>query len=313
MRSPFRRSIVVVAAAAVLVVLSLYVRPTAGQQTPAPPRMADGKPNLNGIWQTLSTANDDIQSHAARPALAVTAGPLGPVPALPVLALGAEGGIPSGLGVVEGDAIPYRPDQAAKKKENFDNSLARDPLVKCYLPGVPRANYIPYPFQIVQGTNNIMMVYEFAGGTRTIHLDKVPPAPADTWMGHSLGRWEGDTLVVDVRNFNDQTWFDRAGNFHSDALHVVERYTLASPYHINYEVTIEDPKVFTRPWKMSMPLYRHVETNAQLMEYKCTEFVEELLLGVYRKQPLGRHWEMDLGEPGGTLVFDLARKMPPLK
>ena len=98
-------------------------------------------------------------------------------------------------------------------------------------------------------------------------------------MGWSRGRWEGDTLVVDVTDFNDQTWFDRAGNFHSDALHVVERYTAVSPYHLMYEVTIEDPKVFTRPWKMRMPLYRRFENDKQILEYKCVEFVEEQMYG----------------------------------
>ena len=110
-------------------------------------------------------------------------------------------------------------------------------------------------------------------------------SPIDTWMGHSRGRWEGETLVVDVTSFNGQTWFDRAGNFHSDALHVVERYTAISPDALMYEVTIEDPKVFTRPWKMSMPLYRRLEKNIQLLEFKCVEFVEELMYGHLRKKP----------------------------
>ena len=142
-----------------------------------------------------------------------------------VVALGAVGAVPAGLGVVEGDEIPYLPAAAAKKKENFENRLTADPEIKCYLPGVPRATYMPYPFQIVQTPNYILMAYEYAGATRTIYMDKAPPSPADSWMGQSVGHWEGDTLVVDVTSLNDQTWFDRAGNFHSDALHVVERYT----------------------------------------------------------------------------------------
>ena len=315
MRIPFRRPMMALALAAGVGVLSLFVRPTAGQQFPAfaGPRTANGRPNLIGVWQALNAANDDIQTHAARPALALTPGPLGPVPALPVLLLGAEGGIPGGLGVVEGDTIPYQPWAAAKRKENLENSLTRDPSIRCYLPGVPRANYMPYPFQIVQGATDLMMIYEFAGATRTIHMDKVPPAPADAWMGDSHGRWEGNTLVVDVTSFNDQTWFDRAGDFHSDALHVVERYTPASPYHLNYEVTIEDPKVFTRSWKMSMPLYRRMDKNAQLVEYKCVEFVEELMYGHLRKQAVNKRWEGDLGEPAGSFVFELTRKPPIIK
>jgi hypothetical protein len=310
MRSPFRRSMMAVGITALVAVLSVLVRPTAGQQSSAGVRMPDGRPNLNGIWQALNTANDDLVTHGARSALAVTRGPLGPVPAAPVLALGAEGGISAGLGVVEGDTIPYKPEALATKKANFENSLIRDPIVKCFMPGTPRATYMPYPFQIVQGTNSIMAIYEFAGATRTIHLDKVPPAPSDTWMGHSYGRWEGDTLVVDVQNFNDQTWFDRAGDFHSDELHVVERYTRTDPDHLLYEATITDPKVFTRPWKISMPLYRRIDKNAQVMEYKCVEFVEELLYGHLRKQPIKQHWEGDLGIPAGTLIVDVTRKPP---
>jgi hypothetical protein len=255
------------------------------------PRTADGKPDLNGIWQAVNTANYDIQSHAARPALALVPAPPRPgvaglvratpvgLPAPPVRAFGAAGGVPPSDGVVEGREIPYQPWAAARKKENFEHWLERDPEIKCYMPGVPRATYMPYPFQILQGTNKILIAYEFGVTTRTIHMDTVGDSPSPTWMGWSRGHWEGETLVVDVTNFNDQTWFDRAGNFHSDALHVVERYTPVSPYHLIYDVTIEDPKVFTRPWKMSMPIYRRFEKDKQLLEYKCVEFVEELMYG----------------------------------
>jgi len=180
---------------------------------------------------------------------------------------------------VEGDEIPYQPWALAKRKENADHWLERDPEIKCFMPGVPRATYMPYPFQILQSTNKILIAYEFAGTTRTIHLDKVGDSPSPSWMGWSRGRWDGDTLVVEVTDFNEDTWFDRAGNFHSDALHVIERYTPVSPHHLMYEVTIEDPKVFTRPWKMRMPLYRRFEPDTQIREYKCVEFVEQLLYG----------------------------------
>jgi hypothetical protein len=162
--------------------------------------------------------------------------------------------------------------------------LTLDPEVKCYLPGVPRATYMPYPFQIIQTPKYILIVYTYANAVRTIYMDDHKEAPWDSWLGWSNGRWEGETLVVDTTGFNDQTWFDRAGNFHSDALHVVERYTATSPDHLVYEATIEDPKVFTRPWKMSMPLYRRLEKNAQIMEFKCVEFVEDLIYGAVRKQ-----------------------------
>ena len=260
------------AAAALIAALQLGVIATASQaQTYQARRTADGKPDLNGIWQALNTANWDLQDHAARAGQAV--------------ALGAVGAVPAGLGVVEGGEIPYLPEAAAKKKENFENRLTADPEIKCYLPGVPRATYMPFPFQIVQTPQYILMAYEYAGAARTIYMDKAPASPADSWMGHSVGRWEGNTLVVDVTSLNDQTWFDRAGNFHSDALHVVERYTFLSPDALTYEVTIEDPKVFSRPWKMSMPLYRRLEKNAQLLEFKCVEFAEELMYGHLRKQP----------------------------
>jgi hypothetical protein len=280
------------AGAAVVAALWLGASLTTGQaQAYKAPRTADGQPDLNGVWQAVNTANYDLQAHPARPALALRPAParsgapgLGratptDLPAIPVMALGAAGGVPAGRGVVEGNEIPYQPWAAAKKRENVDNWLTRDPEIKCHMPGVPRATYMPYPFQILQGTDKILIAYEFAGATRTIHMDAAGSSPSDTWMGWSRGRWEGDTLVVEVTNFNDQTWFDRAGNFHSEALHVVERYTPASPYHLMYDVTIEDPKVFTRPWKMSMPLYRRFERDADILEYKCVEFVEELMYG----------------------------------
>ncbi|PWT82132.1 MAG: hypothetical protein C5B57_09225 [Blastocatellia bacterium] len=251
-------------------------------------RLPDGKPDLNGVWQAVNEAHYDLEAHNARPALAVRPGPYGPVPAAPVLALGAVGAVPPGLGVVDGGSIPYLPEAAKKKHDNQEHWLERDPEIKCYLPGVPRATYMPYPFQILQNANAIFIAYEYAGATRNIYLKDPGQAPVDSWMGQSVGHWEGDTLVIDVTGFNDQTWFDRSGNFHSEALHVVERYTRTAPDVISYQARIEDPKVFARPWTISMPLYRRLEPNAQLMDFKCVEFVEELLYGQWRKKPLGR-------------------------
>ena len=266
--------------------LAIAALPLLGQ-TPAyrAPRI-DGKPDLNGIWQTLNEANYDLEGHAARPAMALRSGPYGPVPAAPVLALGAVGSVPPSLGVVEGGEIPYKPEALIKKKENQQKWLTSDPEIKCYLPGVPRATYIPQPFKILQNARQIFFAYQYAGAARNIYLKDPGPAPVDSWMGQSVGRWEGETLVVDVTGFNDQTWFDRAGNFHSDALHVVERYTRTSPDVISYQATMEDPNVFTRPWKISMPLYRRQEKDAQILEFKCVEFVEELMYGAFRKKPL---------------------------
>ena len=288
MPASVRTLITVAVAASVGALLATWALPVAGQTAAyRAPRLADGHPDLNGIWQAINEANYDLELHMARPAMALRAGPYGPVPAAPVLALGAVGAVPPGLGVVEGE-IPYRPEALARKKQNQENWLTLDPEIKCYLPGVPRATYMPYPFQILQSAKSIFIAYEFAGAVRDVYLKDPGPAPVDAWMGQSVGRWDGDTLVVDVTGFNDQSWFDRSGNHHSDALHVVERYTRTAPDVISYEATIEDPKVFTRPWKMSMPLYRRLERNAQLMDFKCVEFVEELMFGQWRKTPLSR-------------------------
>ena len=270
MRNRLRDSLI--AGIAVLCVLSLTATPSSAQ-APAyrAPRTADGKPDLNGIWQAVNTADWDLEAHAAA---------MGPV-----ASLGAVFAKPPGLGVVEGDEIPYLPAMAAKKKENQANWTKLDPEVKCYLPGVPRATYLPYPFQIVQSKDNILISYEYAGAVRTINMGAPTKAPADSWMGWSNGHWEGETLVIDVTDQKEDTWFDRSGDFHSDALHVIERYTRRSPDTLDYEATIEDSKVFSRPWKISMPLYRHMEKNARLLEYKCPEFAEELLYGPLRKKP----------------------------
>jgi hypothetical protein len=276
------RSLIATSAA---LLLAAGVSMAQAPQTPAPvrpaaapayraPRTADGKPNLNGIWQAMNTANWDLEAHSATPS--------------PFKELGTTGAIPGGTGVVEGGTIPYLPDALKKKKENQADRLKLDPEVKCYLPGVPRAVYMPYPFQILQSTKHIMMLHEYAGAVRTVYMTDQTEAPADSWMGWSNGKWEGETLVVDTKGFNDLSWFDRAGNFHSDALHVVERFTPRSADTLNYEATIEDSKTFSRPWKISMPLYRHVEPNAQIMEFRCVEFVEDLLYGHLKKQPASK-------------------------
>jgi hypothetical protein len=282
--------IIAIVAAAGGALVATWATPLAGQAPAAyrASRTSDGKPDLNGIWQSLNEANYDLEMHMARPAMALRPGPYGPLPAAPVLALGAVGSVPPGMGVVEGGTIPYKPEMLAKKKENQEKWLERDPEIKCYLPGVPRANYMPQPFQILQSPSAIFFAYQYAGAVRNIYLKNPGPAPVDSWMGQSVARWEGDTLVIDVTGFNDSTWFDRSGNFHSDQLHVVERYTRTAPDVITYEATMEDPQTFTKPWKISMPLYRRLEKNAQLMDFKCVEFVEELMYGQWRKKPLTR-------------------------
>ena len=256
-----------------LLVLALAVALTASAQTQSSqspsqsqsayrgPRTPGGKPDLNGIWQAMNTANWDIQAHSAAPGR--------------IVALGAQDAMPAGLGVVEGGPLPYLPEALAKKKENFENRLTADPELKCFMPGVPRAMYQPFPFQIVQSTTGILMVYEFAEAVRTINMGKPTQSPGDTWMGWSNGRWDGDTLVIDVTSQNDQTWFDRVGDFHSDALHVVERFVPVSSGIIQYEATITDPIVYTRPFTMAMPLKRVVGTG-DLMEAACHEEEHDL-------------------------------------
>jgi hypothetical protein len=295
----------VTAAVFSLVTESAAQAPAAGQGAPGLARIA-GKPDFSGIWEANNTANWDLQAHVAHPMVAqpgLTANSV--VLAAPVVALGAIGWVPPGLGVVEGEEIPYQPWAAARKKENQEHWIDRDPEIKCFEPGVPRAMYMPYPFQIIQSSKDVMMVFEFANAQRTIHLTKMDAYPNAAYMGYSTGRWEGDTLVVDATDFTDATWLDRAGNFHSDALHVTERYTPMGRDAIQYEATITDPQVFTRPWKISMPLYRRLEKNAQVMEFRCVEMVEETMYGHLRKEQLVKHWE------GNTMNVDITRKIPP--
>ena len=241
-----------------------------------------GKPDLNGVWQVLNSANFNLEAHAASASLAMVEGPIVPVPHPSTVLLGAVGSVPAGLGVVEGGTIPYKKRALKQRDENKKNWLDRDPEIKCYLPGVPRANYMHLPFQIFHSEKAIFFAYEYAGAVRNIYLDDPGPAPVDSWMGQSWGYWEDNTLVVEVSGFNDQTWFDRSGNFHSDQLKVTERYTLINQHIMNYEATIEDEKTFTRPWKISMNLYKRVGKDAQLQQFKCVEFVEELIYGKWR-------------------------------
>jgi len=233
-----------------------------------------GRPNLNGVWQAINTANWNLEGHSAS--------------ATTFSQLGAMFAVPPGQSVIvdNNGMIPYTPDGLKKRQQNQAGWPKSDPEAKCYMAGLPRATYMPYPFQIVQGEKDILFIYEYAGANRSVHMTNHTEAPVDSWMGWSNGRWDGDTLVIEVNGFNDLSWFDRAGNHHSDALTLTERYSLAPDgNHLNYEARIEDPKTFTRPWTIRMPLYRRLEANAQLLEYKCVEFSEELLYGDLKKKP----------------------------
>jgi hypothetical protein len=235
------------------------------------PAKIGGKPNMNGIWQAVGSAYWNLEDHSA-------AGLSN------FWQLGAIAAIPAGQSVVEGGTIPYKPEALAQREENRKGWPKADPEAKCYMPGIPRATYMPYPFQIVQGDGDILFVYEFASANRVVHMAKHEESPVDSWMGWSNGHWQGDTLVIEVSGFNDGSWFDRAGNYHSTSLKVTERYTLKDKDHIQYEATIEDPETYSKPWKISLPLYRLVDPNAQLLEFKCVEFSEELLYGDLTKK-----------------------------
>ena len=283
MRIRFTGAIVGVAVASAL---ALAVIPLAGQargaaapagaaqaRPAAPPATIAGHPNFNGLWQAIGTAHWNLEDHSAS--------------ATPIWQLGALYAVPAGQSVIEGGSIPYLPAALKQRDENMKGWPKSDPEAKCYMPGIPRATYMPYPFQIVQGQRDILFVYEYASSNRIVHMSNHTEAPVDSWMGWSNGKWEGDTLVIEAKGFNDQSWFDRAGNHHSEALVVTERYSImpgTGGNVLNYEARMEDPKTFTRPWTIRMPLYRRVEANAQLLEYKCVEFSEELLYGDLKKK-----------------------------
>ena len=231
----------------------------------------NGKPNLNGMWQALGTAYWDLEAHSAQE--------------LPqIWPMGALSGIPAGQSYVVGGLIPYLPGGRDKQEENKAAWPEADPMISCFMQGIPRATYMPFPFQIIQSDGDMLFAYAFATANRTIHMSEVDEAPIDMWMGWSKGHWEGDTLVIEVTSNDDRTWFDRAGNHHSYMMKVTERYTPIDSDHLQYEASIEDPLTFSEPWTISMPLYRYIDDNAELLEYKCVEFSEELLYGEFEKE-----------------------------
>ena len=244
-------------------------------------------PDLNGVWKVMNTANYNVEAHPAQSALQLRPGPYVPVPDAGVVALGAIGAVPAGVGIVEGDGkIPYKPEALAQRDEYRAKAVEQDPEVKCYLPGVPRANYMDKPFQIFHSDKAVFIAYEFAGAVRNIFLTEQPPAPAQSWMGQSYGYWDGDTFVVEVTDQLGTTWFDRSGNFKGPSTKVVERWTPTSDMTLRYEAEITDPEIYTKPWKISFNLYKAVGEDAQLQQFKCVEFVEELMYGHLRKNPL---------------------------
>jgi hypothetical protein len=242
------RSVRLVTVALTASLLAALVPLHAGQSQPPVPRTPDGKPNLNGIWQTFGAAHWNIEPHSA------------------------EEGRPAGLGLVVGGDIPYLPAAREQQRKNYANREKDDPVARCFMPGVPRAFYMPFPFEITQTPTHIGMAFEIAHATRTIFLDGTPHLPElDLWMGDSRGKWEGDTLVVSTLSFNGQSWLDHAGNFFSNRARLTERFTPRGPEHLDYEVTIEDPTVYSKPWQMRMVFYKRVEPGMELLDYECVE------------------------------------------
>ena len=245
-------------------------------------------PDLNGVWQVLNPANYNIEAHPASAALQMREGPYVPVPAASVVALGAIGAVPAGIGIVQnaGGKIPYTPEALATRDENRARAVELDPEVKCYLPGIPRANYMDKPFQIFHSDKAVFFAYEYAGAVRNVFLTDPGEAPVDSWMGQSYGKWDGDTFVIEVTGLLRDTWLDRSGNLHGSTTKVTERWTPTSDYTLRYEATIEDEETYTKPWKIAFNLYKKVGEDAQLQQFKCVEFVEELMYGHLRKNPL---------------------------
>lgn len=244
--------------------LALFAGTTQAQPGGIGPDEINGHPNLSGVWQAMNTANWNLEAHSAQ--------------ALDEFwRLGSLGSIPAGRSVVVQGEIPYRPEALAQRDENRAGWPKADPETLCYLPGIPRANYMPYPFQILQTESDILFVYAYHSANRLVEMDEPIEAPVDTWMGQSNGRWEGDTLVIETYGFNGKAHLDRAGNHLSPAAVVTERLTLITPDHLDYEATINDPRTFSEQWTIRMPIYRRIEPYAQLMEFKCVPFVEEKL------------------------------------
>jgi hypothetical protein len=233
------------------------------------PRAANGRPDLSGIWQAMNTAHWNLEPTP------------GGYPVL--LELGAQFAVPPGPGVVVGGEIPYLPEARAERDRRFENRLIDDPEAKCFIGGVPRSTYMPYPFQILQNEHDVVIYYQFATAFRRIFVDGKEEAPLDAWMGWSNGRWDGNTFVVDVTGLNGLAWLDRAGNYASASARITERYTPLGPNHLQYEATIDDATVYSRPWTIRMPLYRVVDENFRILEFKCEPYAEEKIYGHLRK------------------------------
>jgi hypothetical protein len=219
------------------------------------PRAGDGKADIQGIWQAWNTASFNLEAHNG--------------------ATGIRAGKSFVIDPADG-MIPYLPAARQKQQENFEKREKLDSMNHCYMTGVPRFTYIPYPFQIFQTAKYIQFISEYVHMVRTIYMQKQEHYPdLEFWNGDSRGHWEGDTLVVDVADFNDQTWFDASGNHHSNALKVIERYTRTGPDVMQYQATMTDPQTFSRPWTIRMDLHRDTDRYPTLLEYECHSYLED--------------------------------------
>lgn len=249
------RSVVMWSILAIFTALPVLTGCTEGQGAKAStdaqdriPRLPSGRPDFSGIWQSIGVADYDLEPHSGR------------------------ADAPPGRGVVKGDYIPYLPEALERRKKNFANRATADPRLKCWTLGVPRSVYYPAPFQIFQRDRDLTILHQFGHSVRTIHTNNTKhqdERDRGYWLGDSRGSWDGDTLVVDVVDFYDETWLDRSGNYHSTDLHVVERWRFIDENTIDYEATIEDPQVFSRPWTLNVLLYRIRDANFQLIENYC--------------------------------------------
>ena len=270
---------------ALIALTTLVAAATAHAQTL--PRTPEGKPDLQGIWQARNRAAYGLEHHDAKHEM------------------------PAGPSVVDGGEIPYLPAARQQQRGNFENRAALDPLRQCYLPGVPRIMYLEHPFQIFQTREHVAITFEWSQVFRLIYANGQPTLHEgiESWMGNSRGRWEGDVLVVEVTDHNDRTWLDAAGNFHSNALRVTERYAMRDANTIEYSATIEDPNVFSRPWTIRMPLHRQTELG-RLYEYQCQAEKEEAN-GAFERDALTWY---PAPIPAGNVPFDAragARLAPP--
>lgn len=250
-------------AAALLLVASASAQQRGPRRNPTAkagpvPRMADGKPDMQGFWNAQAIAAAfDIEEHPGT--------------------FGIMGGKSIIVDPPDGK-IPYQPWALARKKEMAAHHMYDDPEAHCISSGIPRQTYAPFGLQILQPPGDVLILYEAYHVFRIIPTDGRPHVSPHIRMfeGDSRGHWEGGTFVVDVTNQTDRTWFDMAGNFHSDAIHVVERYTMRDSNTIRYEATIEDPKVYTRPWTMAFNLARNSQPDYQLLEFACPEGERDL-------------------------------------